>query len=173
MVPATKAAGPSKRGPENQGVRDKARRAPSTVEAPEAEQMDDAPIPLALDRKKAGKRRASEEAKDEYQTGGEKKGPRLNHPTIDAVEVGDPWMSRLEAEEKKTIHIATEDHYMPMTVIEETMDISWMEGEKTKILGEMIGCTDVGPVGDRLGERLIQYVAEEFINSLDWICPAG
>ena len=93
------------------------------MEAPEAAQMDDAPIPLDSERKKAGKRRALEEVKDEYQTGNEKKGPRLSHPTMATVEVGDFWMSRLEAEEKKTLHIATEDYYMPMTVIEETMEI--------------------------------------------------
>ena len=34
---------------------------------------------------------------------------RTTHPGVDLVEVEDAWMSRLEVEEKKTIHIATED----------------------------------------------------------------
>ena len=62
---------------------------------------------------------------------------------------------------------------MPMTVIEETMDISWIQNEKTKILGEMIGCTDVGPVRDRLGERLIQYITEEFVDFPGLDSPGG
>ena len=57
-----KAAGPSKRGPEDQGDREHVRRTPSPVEA---EQMDDALIRLGLERKKALKRMAQEEAKDE------------------------------------------------------------------------------------------------------------
>ena len=64
VVPAPKAAGPTKRRPEDQGVREKARLAPSTVDAPEAEQMDDAPAPLDLGRKKAEKRRASTDVVD-------------------------------------------------------------------------------------------------------------
>lgn len=75
---------------------------------------------------------------------------------MDSIGVGDIWLNRLEIEENKTLRIATEDYYMPMTGIEETMYVSLMTGEKAKILGEMIGCTDVGLVRDRLGEKLLQ-----------------
>ena len=91
--------------------REKGRRlAPTSVSAAEAEQMDDAPIPLDLERKKAEKRSASDVEELILVT----------HP-VDLVDVQDVWMSRLEAEEKKTIHIATEDYYMPMTVCEEAV----------------------------------------------------
>ena len=82
----------------------------------------------------------------------------LSHPGVDLVEVEDAWMSRLEVEEKNAIHIATDDYYMPMTVCEETVDISWMESKEARMLGEVIGCTDVGPVRGQLSKRLIQYV---------------
>ena len=156
VVPAPKAAGQTKRRPEDQGIREKGRSctetilAPTTAAAPDAEQMEDAPIPLNLKRERLGKRRASEEAKDEYQTGDEKKGPRLSHPDMDSIEVEDVLMNRLETEEKKTIHIATESYYIPMTVCEEAVDISWMESKKAKMHSEVIGCTDVGPVSDQL-----------------------
>ena len=64
--------------------------------------------------------------------------------------------------------------YMPMTVIEETVDLSWVQSERTKILSEMMGCTDVGPLQDRLGERLIQTLAEEFVDpATGGLSPAG
>ena len=86
----------------------------------------------------------------------------VTHP-VDLVDVEDAWMSRLEVEEKKTIHIATEDYYMPMTVCEETVDISWMENKKARMLGEVIGCTDVVPVRGQLNKGLIQHVNEELV----------
>ena len=63
VVPTAKAAGPSKRGPEDQGDRESARR---TLPQAEAEQMDDAPIPLNLERERADKRRASKDVVGDY-----------------------------------------------------------------------------------------------------------
>ena len=68
----------------------------------------------------------------DLQTGNEKKGPRLARPNIDPVEAEDVLMNRLEMEEKKTLHIATEDYYMAMTICEKAVDMSCMnsrEGE--------------------------------------------
>ena len=80
-------------------------------------------------------------------------------------------------EEKKTTCVKTDDYcvpYMPMTVIEETVDLSWLQSEKTKFLSEMMGCTDVGLLRDRLGERLVQSLAEEFIDpATGGFSPAG
>lgn len=163
VVLALKAAGQTKRRPEFQGVPEKGTRlAPTSASGPEAEQMDDAQIPLDLERKMAEKRSASDV--EEL--------IRVTHP-VDLVEVEDAWMSRLEVEEKKTIHIATDDYYMPMTVCEETLDISWMESKKARMLGEVIGCTDVGPVRDQVSRRLIQYVNEELVEPWGWKSLAG
>ena len=82
-------------------------------------------------------------------------------------------MSRLEVEEKKIIHIATDDCYMPMTVCEETVDISWMENKKARMLGEIIRCADVGPARGQLNKRLIQYVNEELVEPPCWKSLAG
>ena len=131
-----KAAGQRKRGPEDQGGREESRTstetrsAPAVVAAPEATEMDDARILLNLERERAENRRASKEVEDEFQTGDEKKGPRLTHPNIDSVEVEDVLMNRLEIEEKKTLHIATEDYYMAMTTCEEAVDTSYMNSAK-------------------------------------------
>lgn len=62
---------------------------------------------------------------------------------------------------------------MPMTVCEEAVDLSWMESKKTKMLSEVIGCTDVGPVRDQLSRRLIQYVNEELVESPGLEAPGG
>ena len=53
---------------------------------------------------------------------------------------------------------------MPMTVIEETLDLSWMQSKETKLLNEMLSCTDVGPLRDRLNERLVQSIVDEFVD---------
>jgi len=63
MVPTTLATRPSKRGPEDQGDREAARRAVPPVET---EQMDDVLIPLNLERERGTKRMASEDAFNEY-----------------------------------------------------------------------------------------------------------
>ena len=53
---------------------------------------------------------------------------------------------------------------MPMTVLADTVDFSWVQNGSTKLLSEMLSCTDVGPLRDRLGEKLIQSLADEFID---------
>ena len=69
-MPAVKAAGQRKRGPEDQGVREESRSSTETrsvpifVAVPEATEMDDAPIPPNLKRKRAEQRRASIEVED-------------------------------------------------------------------------------------------------------------
>ena len=142
--------------------------------------MEDTPIPLNLERSKAVKRMAQGESKDEYQTEELKEGPRLSHPTIDAInaiEVNHLVMSRLEVEEKKVMQVATDDYCMPsmpLTVIEESTDYSWVQSGSTKFLSEMMSCTDVGPLRDRLGEKLIQSLAEELIDpAAGGLCPEG
>ena len=102
--------------------------------------MDDAPIPLDLERKRAGKSRAPTDVEDLI---------RATHPNIDSVEVEDVLMNRLEIEETNP-HIATEDYYMAMTICEEVVDMSCMKSRKAKMLNEAIGCTDVGPVRSQL-----------------------
>ena len=57
VVPMALATGSSKRGPEGQGDRERTKRAPLPIEA---EPMEDAPIPLDLERGKAVKRIAQE-----------------------------------------------------------------------------------------------------------------
>ena len=42
------------------------RSSPIVVAAPEATEMDDAPIPLSLERERVEKRRASEEVEDDF-----------------------------------------------------------------------------------------------------------
>ena len=97
---------------------------------PDATEMDDAPIPLNLERERAEKRRASKEVRDEFQTGEEKKGPRLTHPDMGSVDVDDGLMNRLEIEEKKTLHVATEDYYMAMAACEYGVDTSYIKSGK-------------------------------------------
>ena len=63
MVPTALATGSSKRGPEGQGDRERTKRAPLPIEA---EPMEDAPIPLDLERGRAVKRMAQEDAFNEY-----------------------------------------------------------------------------------------------------------
>ena len=86
-------------------------------------------------------------------------------------------MSRLEVEEKKVVQVATDDYCtpsMPLTVMEETTDYSWVQSGSTKLISEMMSCTDVGPLRDRLGEKLIQSLAEEFIDpAAGGLCPEG
>ena len=70
-------------------------------------------------------------------------------------------------EERKTVQVRTGDYCvpsMPLTVIEEATDYSWVQNESTRLLSEMLNCTDVGPLRDRLGEKLIQSLGEEFID---------
>ena len=62
---------------------------------------------------------------------------------------------------------------MPMTVCEETVDISWMESKKARMLDEVIGCTDAGPIRDQLSKRLIRYVNEELVEPPGLEVPAG
>ena len=114
-MPPVVTAGQKKRGPRDQGDEEGSRGRSRTmaspivpVAPPDAGEMDDAPIPLNLKREGSEKRRASKEARDEYRAGEEKKGPRLTHPDLDSLEVEDALMSRLEREEKKTMHVATE-----------------------------------------------------------------
>ena len=54
---------------------------------------------------------------DEYQTEEEKKSQRIGNSPLDSVEVEDALMSRLEKEDRKTMHVATEDYYMAMTTL--------------------------------------------------------
>ena len=51
-----------------------------------------------------------------------------------------------------------------MPVLEDTVDFSWVQNGSAKLLSEMLSCTDVGPLRDRLGEKLIQSLADEFID---------
>ena len=53
---------------------------------------------------------------------------------------------------------------MPLTVIEESTDYSWVQNEGARLLSEMLNCTDVGPLRDHLGEKLVQSLGEEFID---------
>ena len=72
-------------------------------------------------------------------------------------------MNRIEIEEKKTLHIATGDYYMAMTICEEAVDMSCMNSRKAKMLNEAIGCTDVGPVRDQLNKKLNQCMLAELV----------
>ena len=108
LVPAVIAG--AKRGPEDQGDRESARR---TMATQEADQMEDVP-PLSLERSNAVKRMAQGESKDAYQTDELKKGPRLSHPTIDAIQVSHMIMNVLEEEECKTVQVATGDYCLPI-----------------------------------------------------------
>ena len=98
-VPPAVVAGSKKRSSGDQGNQDedrsRSRTAASSTVAPTsrarppvvpvapppdpvAEEMDDQPIPLNLERERAEKRRASKEVEDEYQTEEEKKAQRVN-----------------------------------------------------------------------------------------------
>ena len=164
MVPATLIARPSKRGPEDQGDREVARQA---LPPEEVELMDDAPIPTG--GREDRKRRASKEAFNEYgpegHGGDERKGPRLD--AIDAVEVNLLVMNRLELEEGKVACVATDDYCrpsLPMTVLEDSTDLSWVQSRNTRLIGEMLSCTDVGLLRDRLNEKLTQSLVDEFVD---------
>ena len=63
-------------------------------------------------------------------------------------------MSRLENEEKKTMHVATDDYYMPMKTIEDGVDTSYLKGGKAMMLSEAIRCTYVVRVRGRLDMQL-------------------
>ena len=140
---------------------------------PDAAVMDDAPIPLNLERVRPEKRRASKEATDEFQIGEEKKAPRLTHPDMDSVEVEDALMRRLERKEKETLHVATEDYYMAMTTCEDGVDFSYMKSGKAKMLCEAIGCTDVGLVRGRLDRQLNQCMLAELVEPPGLEVPGG
>ena len=77
-MPAVVAAGPKNRGPSDRGNREEttsrmgAMASPIVAAAPAAAEIDDAPIPLNLERGRAEQRRALKEARDEFQTGEEK-----------------------------------------------------------------------------------------------------
>ena len=132
----------------------------------EADQVGDVP-PLSLERSKSVKRMAQDEQEDEYQKEELKKGPRLSHPSIDAIQISHMIMNVLEKEECKIVQVEIDDYCMPslpLTIIEESLDYSWAEEESTRLLGEMVSCTDVGPLRDRLGEKLLQSLGEEFID---------
>ena len=63
--------------------------------------------------------------------------------------------------------MATDDYCLPslpLTVIEEATDFSWAQNESTRLLAEMLSCTDVGALRDRLGEKLVQSLGEECID---------
>ena len=82
-------------------------------------------------------------------------------------------MSRLEREEKKTLHVATEDYYMAMTTCEDGVDTSYMTSGKAKMLCEAIGCTDVGQAIDRLDRQLNQCMLAELVESPGLEVPGG
>ena len=91
----------------------------------------------------------------------------MSHPTIDAIQVSHMIMNVLEKEECKTVQVATDDYCLPslpLTIIEESVDYPWAQDESTRLLGEMMSCTDVGPLRDRLSEKLLQSLGEEFID---------
>lgn len=148
-VPMAVATGSSKRGPEDQGDLENARR---TLPTQGSDQMEDVPIPLDLRRKKAEKRGPSD-VEDLITS-------HLNSVDMtDAVEVNHLVMGKLEMEGRKTVQVTTGDYCatsMPLTVIEESTDYSWVQNESTRLLSEMLNCTDVGPLRDRLGEKLVQ-----------------
>ena len=122
------------------------------------------------------KRRASKEAFNEFGPEGhgadERKGPRVDAIEVLeedglGIEVNNLVMSRLELEETKAVGVRTDDYckpVMPMTILEESLDFSWMENEDARFVGEMMACTDVGPVRDQLGRRLVQSLVEEFVD---------
>ena len=68
---------------------------------PVTEQMDDDPIPISLERDRAGKRRASNEVVGEYQTEEEKMSQRIGSGPLGYLEVEDVLMSRLEKGRKE------------------------------------------------------------------------
>ena len=82
-------------------------------------------------------------------------------------------MSRLEKEEKKTLHVATEDYYMAMTTCEDGVDTSYMKSGKAKMLCEAIGCTDVGLVRDRWHMQLNQCMLAELVEPPGLEVPGG
>ena len=98
----------------------------------------------------------------------EKKGQRVN-----SLQIEDDLMSRLEKEEKKTMRVATEDYYMPMTTCEDGVDTSYLKVEKGAMLSEAIGCTDVGQLRDRLDMQLNQCLLAELVESPGVLAPAG
>ena len=155
-VPMAVATGSSKRGPEDQGDRENARR---TLPTQGFDQMEAAPIPLDLRRKKAEKRGPSD-VEDLI----------VSHFNLvdmtDVVEVNHLVLGKLEMEERKAVQVTTDDYCapsMPLTVIEESTEYSWVQNESTRLLSDMLNCTDVGPLMDRLSEKLVQSLGEEFI----------
>ena len=67
-------------------------------------------------------------------------------------------MEVLEKEECKAVQVEIDDYCtpsLPLRILEESLDYSWTEEESTRLLGEMISCTDDGPLRDRLGEKLL------------------
>ena len=82
-------------------------------------------------------------------------------------------MSRLEREEKKPLHAATEDYYVAMTTCEDAVDTYYMKSGKAKMLCEAVGCTDVGQVRDRLDRQLNQCMLAELVESPGLEVPGG
>ena len=99
--------------------------------------------------------------------GTRRKGPRYSHPTrdaIDPIEVCHLMMSRLELEECRIARVTTGDYCkpsLPMTVLEDSTDFSWVQKKSTRLIGEMLSCTDVGLLRDRLNEKLAQSLVDE------------
>ena len=93
--------------------------APTTSSTdPIAEPMDQDRIDL--ERRKAEKSRASKEVIVEFQTEEEKKQPCIGDGPLDYLETEDVLMIKLEDAEKRTVHVATEDYYMPMMTCEDS-----------------------------------------------------
>ena len=76
----------------------------------------------------------------------------------------DPDMSLMEAledVEERTLHMVSEDYYMPLTTCEESVDISYLKTDWAADLSDAIACANVGEVRHMLDRRLSQRMLAE------------
>ena len=70
-------------------------------------------------------------------------------------------MEALEDAEERTLHVVSEDYYMPLTTCEESVDISYLKTDWAADLSDAIACTNVGEVRHMLDGRLSQRMLAE------------
>ena len=76
-------------------------------------------------------------------------------------------MEVLEAEERKSLHVATQNYYMPMTTCEEEVDVSFLDSSRAADLSDAIACTNVGEVRHTLDRQLKQCMLSELCEDDD------
>ena len=92
------------------------------------------------------------------------------------LEGEDPDMSFMEAledAEKRTLHLASEEYYMPMTTCEESVDISYFKVGRAADISDAIACADVGEVRHLLDRQLGQCLLSELCEDESPGTPTG